>query len=150
MISVSNAFNFQQYWTRSQNVQYWPAFDPRKTEGRKNSPNAGSGSRLNTMEIFLFINLNSGFFFFLSISPIKTSLCTGSWVICVLYVAMSNSIFKCGMDRWPGPAGLWGAGDWLCCRVAGATSDGSGGPKWSPGLWVEGRESGQVSLRPCH
>jgi len=37
---------------------------------------------------------------------------------------------------WPCRAGLWGAADQPCCRLAGAGADGPSGLKWGPGTWA--------------
>lgn len=41
---------------------------------------------------------------------------------------------------WPGRAGLWGAGDWLCCSIVGAGADSPGELTSGPGLSAEWEE----------
>ena len=42
---------------------------------------------------------------------------------------------RLGRGPWPGGAGLCRAGDWHCCRIAGAGTEGLKVLKWGPGLW---------------
>lgn len=55
----------------------------------------------------------------------------GPWVVCAHW------------GTWLGRAGLWGAGDWLCCDVTGAGADMT---SWDVGR-VERGHGGAVTVR---
>jgi len=43
---------------------------------------------------------------------------------------------------WLSRAGLWGAGEWPCCGISGAGTDGLGGLTWSLEPWEGGGNPG--------